>query len=391
VADVEIGIGKSGRRAYGFDDIAIVPSRRTRDPEDVSIAWEIDAYRLELPLLASAMDGVVSPRSAIEIGRLGGLGVLNLEGLWTRYDDPDPLLDEIAELDDATATKRMQEIYAEPVSEDLIGRRIAEIKAAGVTTAASLTPQKVQRYHRAVLDAGIDLFVIQGTVVSAEHVSSRNEPLNLKKFIAELDVPVIVGGCASFSTALHLMRTGAAGLLVGVGPGQACTTRGVIGVGVPMATAIADAAGARMRYLDESGGRYVHIIADGGMRTGGDIAKAVACGADAVMIGSPLARAIEAPGRGYHWGMATFHPDLPRGTRVRASTVGTLKEILIGPAPINDGTMNLFGGLRTSMATTGYANLKEFQKAEVMVAPALQTEGKSMQRTQGVGMGSTRS
>jgi IMP dehydrogenase len=390
VADVEIGIGKSGRRAYGFDDIAIVPSRRTRDPEDVSIAWEIDAYRFELPLLASAMDGVVSPRTAIALGRLGGLGVLNLEGLWTRYDDPDSLLEEIAELDDATATKRMQEIYAEPVREELIGRRISEIKAAGVTTAASVTPQKVQRYHRAVLEAGVDLFVIQGTVVSAEHVSTRNEPLNLKKFIADLDVPVIVGGCASFSTALHLMRTGAAGLLVGVGPGQACTTRGVIGVGVPMATAIADAAGARMRYLDESGGRYVHIIADGGMRTGGDIAKAVACGADAVMIGSPLARAVEAPGRGYHWGMATFHPDLPRGTRVRTSTVGTLKEILTGPAPINDGTMNLFGGLRTSMATTGYANLKEFQKAEVMVAPALMTEGKSLQRTQGVGMGTAR-
>ena len=390
MADIEIGIGKSGRRAYGFDDIAIVPSRRTRDPEDVSIAWEIDAYRFELPLLASAMDGVVSPRTAIALGRLGGLGVLNLEGLWTRYDDPDSLLEEIAELDDATATKRMQEIYAEPVREELIGRRISEIKAAGVTTAASVTPQKVQRYHRAVLEAGVDLFVIQGTVVSAEHVSTRNEPLNLKKFIADLDVPVIVGGCASFSTALHLMRTGAAGLLVGVGPGQACTTRGVIGVGVPMATAIADAAGARMRYLDESGGRYVHIIADGGMRTGGDIAKAVACGADAVMIGSPLARAVEAPGRGYHWGMATFHPDLPRGTRVRTSTVGTLKEILTGPAPINDGTMNLFGGLRTSMATTGYANLKEFQKAEVMVAPALMTEGKSLQRTQGVGMGTAR-
>ena len=390
MADVEIGIGKSGRRAYGFDDIAIVPSRRTRDPEDVSIAWEIDAYRFELPLLASAMDGVVSPRTAIALGRLGGLGVLNLEGLWTRYDDPDSLLEEIAELDDATATKRMQEIYAEPVREELIGRRISEIKAAGVTTAASVTPQKVQRYHRAVLEAGVDLFVIQGTVVSAEHVSTRNEPLNLKKFIADLDVPVIVGGCASFSTALHLMRTGAAGLLVGVGPGQACTTRCVIGVGVPMATAIADAAGARMRYLDESGGRYVHIIADGGMRTGGDIAKAVACGADAVMIGSPHARAVEAPGRGYHWGMATFHPDLPRGTRVRTSTVGTLKEILTGPAPINDGTMNLFGGLRTSMATTGYANLKEFQKAEVMVAPALMTEGKSLQRTQGVGMGTAR-
>jgi len=391
VADVEIGIGKSGRRAYGFDDIAIVPSRRTRDPEGVSIGWEIDAYRFGLPLLASAMDAVVSPRTATEIGRLGGLGVLNLEGLWTRYDDPDPLLDEIAELDDATATKRMQEIYAEPVREELIGRRICELKAAGVTTAASLTPQKVQRYHRTVLEAGIDIFVIQGTVVSAEHVSTRNEALNLKKFIAELDVPVIVGGCASFSTALHLMRTGAAGLLVGVGPGQACTTRGVIGVGVPMATAIADAAGARMRYLDESGGRYVHIIADGGMRTGGDIAKAVACGADAVMIGSPLARAVEAPGRGYHWGMATFHPDLPRGTRVRTSTLGTLKEILTGPAPINDGTMNLFGGLRTSMATTGYANLKEFQKAEVMVAPALLTEGKSLQRAQAVGMGTDRS
>ena len=387
MAEVEIGIGKTGRRAYGFDDIAIVPSRRTRDPEDVSIAWEIDAYHFELPLLASAMDGVISPRSAIEIGRLGGLGVLNLEGLWTRYADPAPILAEIATLDDATATKRMQELYAEPISTELIGQRISEISAAGVVTAASLTPQKTERYYRAVLEAGVDIFVIQGTVVSAEHLSSRSEPLNLKKFIAELDIPVIVGGCASFSTALHLMRTGAAGLLVGVGPGQACTTLGVLGVGVPMATAIADAAGARARYLDESGGRYVHIIADGGMRTGGDIAKAVACGADAVMIGSPLARAVESPGQGYHWGMATFHPDLPRGTRVRTSTLGTLKEILVGPAPVNDGTMNLFGGLRTSMATTGYANLKEFQRAEVMVAPAMQTEGKSLQRTQGVGMG----
>lgn len=387
MAEVEIGIGKTGRRAYGFDDIGIVPSRRTRDPEDVSIAWDIDAYHFELPLLASAMDGVVSPRSAIEIGRLGGLGVLNLEGLWTRYADPAPILAEIATLDDATATKRMQELYAEPISTELIGQRISEISAAGVVTAASLTPQKTERYCRAVLEAGVDIFVIQGTVVSAEHLSSRSEPLNLKKFIAELDVPVIVGGCASFSTALHLMRTGAAGLLVGVGPGQACTTRGVLGVGVPMATAIADASGARARYLDESGGRYVHIIADGGMRTGGDIAKAIACGADAVMIGSPLARAVESPGRGYHWGMATYHPELPRGTRVRTSILGTLKEILVGPAPVNDGTMNLFGGLRTSMATTGYANLKEFQRAEVMVAPAMATEGKSMQRTQGVGMG----
>ncbi|HVE64431.1 MAG TPA: GuaB3 family IMP dehydrogenase-related protein [Mycobacteriales bacterium] len=390
MADVEIGIGKSGRRAYGFDDIAIVPSRRTRDPEDVSIAWEIDAYRFELPLLASAMDGVVSPTTAIEIGRLGGLGVLNLEGLWTRYDDPSSVLDEIAELDDDTATKRMQELYAEPIKEGLIGQRIAEIKAAGVVTAASLTPQRTQQFHRTVIDSGVDIFVIQGTVVSAEHVSSRSEPLNLKRFIAELDVPVIVGGCATYQAALHLMRTGAAGLLVGVGPGHACTTRGVLGVGVPMATAIADAAGARRDYLDESGGRYVHVIADGGMRTGGDIAKAIACGADAVMIGSPLARAVEAPGRGYHWGMAAFHPDLPRGTRVRTTTLGTLKEVLVGPAPVNDGTMNLFGGLRTSMATTGYSNLKEFQRVEVMVAPSLQTEGKSLQRTQGVGMGAGR-
>ncbi|HEX8003782.1 MAG TPA: GuaB3 family IMP dehydrogenase-related protein [Mycobacteriales bacterium] len=387
MAAVEIGVGKSGRRAYGFDDIAIVPSRRTRDPEDVSIAWEIDAYRFELPLLASAMDGVVSPRTAIELGRLGGLGVLNLEGLWTRYDDPEPILEEIAGLPDDVATKRMQELYREPIREDLIGARVAEVKAAGVVTAASLTPQKTVRFYETVLDSGVDIFVIQGTVVSAEHVSTRGEPLNLKKFIADLDVPVIVGGCATYQAALHLMRTGAAGLLVGVGPGQACTTRGVLGVGVPMATAIADAAGARRDYLDESGGRYVHVIADGGMRTGGDIAKAIACGADAVMVGSPLARAVEAPGRGYHWGMATFHPDLPRGARVRVGTAGTLKEILVGPAPVNDGTMNLLGALRTSMATTGYSNLKEFQKVEVMVAPSITTEGKSLQRSQGLGMG----
>jgi IMP dehydrogenase len=385
VAEVEIGIGKSGRRAYGFDDIAIVPSRRTRDPDDIDISWDLDAYHFELPLLASAMDGVVSPRIAVELGRLGGLGVLNLEGLWTRYEDPDPVYAEIAGLPDAEATKRMQELYAEPIKPELIGRRVAEIKEGGVVAAASLTPQRVARYHSFALEAGLDILVIQGTVVSAEHVSSTSEPLNLKTFIAHYDLPVIVGGCASYATALHLMRTGAAGILVGVGPGAACTTRGVLGIGVPMATALADAAGARIRHLEETG-RYVQVIADGGMRTGGDVAKAVACGADAVMIGSPLARAVEAPGRGHHWGMATFHPDLPRGTRVRTSPLGTLKEILLGPAPVNDGSMNLFGGLRTSMATTGYQTVKEFQKAEVMVAPSLQTEGKLLQRSQGVGM-----
>jgi IMP dehydrogenase len=386
VAEVEIGIGKSGRRAYGFDDIAIVPSRRTRDPDDIDISWDLDAYHFELPLLASAMDGVVSPRIAVELGRLGGLGVLNLEGLWTRYEDPDPVYAEIAALPDAEATKRMQELYAEPIKPELIGRRVREIKEGGVVAAASLTPQRVARYHSFALEAGLDILVIQGTVVSAEHVSSTSEPLNLKTFIAHYDLPVIVGGCASYATALHLMRTGAAGVLVGVGPGAACTTRGVLGIGVPMATALADAAGARIRHLEETG-RYVQVIADGGMRTGGDVAKAIACGADAVMIGSPLARAVEAPGRGHHWGMATFHPDLPRGTRVRTSPLGTLKEILLGPAPVNDGSMNLFGGLRTSMATTGYQTVKEFQKAEVMVAPSLQTEGKLLQRSQRVGMG----
>ena len=386
MAEVEIGIGKSGRRAYGLDDIAIVPSRRTRDPDDIDVSWEIDAYQFGLPVLASAMDGVVSPRIAIELGRLGGLGVLNLEGLWTRYEDPDPVYQEIAGLADDEATKRMQELYAQPINPELIGRRVEEIKRAGVVTAASLTPQRVARSHAHALEAGLDILVIQGTVVSAEHVSVTTEPLNLKTFIARYDLPVIVGGCASYATALHLMRTGAAGVLVGVGPGAACTTRGVLGIGVPQATALADAAGARTRHLEETG-RYVQVIADGGMRTGGVVAKAIACGAVAVMLGSPLARAVEAPGRGYHWGMATFHPDLPRGTRVRTRTLGTLKEILLGPAPVNDGSMNLFGALRTSMATCGYASVKEFQKAEVMVAPALQTEGKGLQRSQGVGMG----
>jgi len=384
--EIEIGIGKSGRRAYGFDDIAIVPSRRTRDPEDVDISWELDAYRFELPLVAAAMDGVTSPATAIEVGELGGLACLNLEGLWTRYDDLDPVFEEIASLPAEKATRRMQELYAEPIKAELIGKRITEIKSAGVTACGSLTPQRVERYAKLVLEADLDVLVIQGTVVSAEHVSKTTEPLNLKKFIREFEVPVIVGGCSSYSTALHLMRTGAVGILVGVGPGHACTSRAVLGIGVPQATAIADAAGARIRHLDETG-VYVHVIADGGMGTGGDVAKAIACGADAVMIGSPLAGAYEAPGRGYHWGMATFHPTLPRGARVNVGQKGTLREILVGPAHENDGTLNLFGALRTSMATTGYATVKEFQKAEVMVAPALLTEGKSLQRAQGIGTG----
>ena len=386
VAEIEIGIFKSGRRGYGLDDIAIVPSRRTRDPEDVDISWDIDAFRFDLPLMAAAMDGVTSPATAIEIGHLGGVGVLNLEGLWTRYEDPAPIFDEIARVEPEKATGRLQQLYAEPVKPELVTERIKEIKEAGVVAAASVTPQRTEELVPAILAAELDLLVIQGTVVSAEHVSKSVEPLNLKRFIREFDLPVIVGGCASYQAALHLMRTGAVGILVGVGPGNACTTRGVLGIGVPQATAIADAAGARMRHLDESG-VYCHVIADGGMSRGGDIAKAIAVGADAVMIGSPLTSAVEAPCRGYHWGMATFHPTLPRGARVKTEVRGPLREILVGPAHENDGRMNLFGALRTSMATCGYETLKEFQKAEVMVAPALQTEGKSLQRAQRVGMG----
>ncbi len=384
--EVEIGRGKKGRRAYGFDDIAIVPSRRTRDVDDVDITWKLGPHTLDLPCLASAMDGVVSPAFAVAMGKLGGLAVLNLEGLWSRYDDAEAQLDRIAALPKETATREMQAIYQEPIKPELLARGIEQIKAGGVLAAASLTPQRVEEHYQAALEAGLDVLVIQGTVVSAEHVSSKVEPLDLKKFIAECPVPVIVGGVASYATTLHLMRTGAVGVLIGVGPGHACTTRGVLGIGVPQATAIADAAAARVQHLLETG-QYCNVVADGGMRTGGDVAKAIALGADAVMIGSPLASAAEAPGRGYHWGMATFHPELPRGTRVKAGVKGSLEEILLGPAHENDGTLNLFGALKTSMATCGYETLQAFQKAEVMVAPALMTEGKKLQKEQDVGMG----
>ncbi|MGH3320073.1 MAG: GuaB3 family IMP dehydrogenase-related protein [Streptosporangiaceae bacterium] len=368
MAEVEIGRGKAGRCAYGFEDVAIVPSRRTRDPEEVSTAWQLDAYRFDLPLLVPPMDSVVSPRTAIEIGGLGGLAVLDLEGLWTRYEDPEPLLEEVVALDEKGATTRLQQIYAEPVKEDLIGRRIEEVREAGMTTAGALSPQRTVAYYKAVLDAGVDLFVIRGTTVSAEHVATRREPLNLKQFIYDLDVPVVVGGCATYQGALHLMRTGAAGVLVGFGGGSSQTSRDVLGVAVPMATAVADVAAARRDYLDESGGRYVHVIADGGMSGSGDVAKALACGADAVMVGSPLARATEAPGRGCHWGREAHHPYLPRGVRVHVGTTGSLREILLGPSTSPDGSMNLMGALRRAIATAGYSNLKEFQRVEVVVS-----------------------
>ena len=370
MTDVEIGRGKHGRKAYSLDEIGIVPARRTRDPEEVSIAWQIDAYRFELPLVACPMDSVVSPRTAIAIGQLGGLAVLDLEGLWTRYEDPEPLLAEITELDQERATRRLQEIYSEPIKEDLIGRRIEEIASARVTTAARLSPQKTARYAKAVVDAGADIFVIRGTTVSAEHVSGRAEPLNLKQFIYELDLPVVVGGCATYTAALHLMRTGPAGVLVGFGGGSGHTTAKVLGVAVPMATAIADVAAARRDYLDESGGRYVHVIADGSMTSSGDIAKALAIGADAVMVGSPLARAEQAPGRGFHWGSEANHTELPRGARVEVGTIGTLEQILHGPSTVPDGSMNLMGALRRTMATAGYSDLKEFQRVAVVVSDA---------------------
>lgn len=366
---IDIGRGKAGRRAYSFDDVAVVPSRRTRDPEEVSVGWQIDAYHFDLPVLAAPMDSVMSPETAVALGRAGGLGVLDLEGLWTRYEDPTPLLNEIATLDPARATARMQEVYAAPIQPELITARLKEVRAAGVTVAGALSPQRTQEHWRTVVDAGVDLFVIRGTTVSAEHVSGRAEPLNLKRFIYELDVPVIVGGASTYTAALHLMRTGAAGVLVGFGGGAAHTTRISLGIHAPMATAVADVAAARRDYLDESGGRYVHVIADGGVGRSGDIVKAIACGADAVMLGAALARATEAPGRGFHWGPEAHHPQLPRGERVEVGTAGSLEQILFGPGFTADGRLNLVGALKRAMATTGYSDLKEFQRVEVVVSP----------------------
>ena len=367
--EIEIGLGKKGRLAYSLDDVSIVPSRRTRDPQDVSTSWQVDAYEFDVPVIGAPMDSVTSPATAIAMGKMGALGVLDLEGLWTRYDDPQPLLDEIAELPAECATERIQQIYAEPIKPELIVERLHEIRDAGVTVAGALSPQRTQDYYSTVLEAGVDLFVIRGTVVSAEHVSQDHEPLNLKKFIYDLDVPVIVGGAANYTAALHLMRTGAAGVLVGFGGGAVSANRKTIGVHAPMATAIADVAEARRDYMDESGGRYVQVIADGGMGDSGSFIKAFALGADAVMLGSPLARAEEAPGKGMHWGAEARHQTLPRGFRTNVGTVGTLEDIMFGPSHNADGTTNYIGALRRAMATTGYVDLKSFQRCPVTVAP----------------------
>ena len=366
--EIEIGLGKKGRLAYSLDDVSIVPSRRTRDPQDVSTSWQVDAYEFDVPVIGAPMDSVTSPAPAIAMGKMGALGVLDLEGLWTRYDDPQPLLDEIAQLPADKATERIQQIYAEPIKPELIVERLHEIRDAGVTVAGALSPQRTQDYYSTVLEAGVDLFVIRGTVVSAEHVSKDHEPLNLKKFIYDLDVPVIVGGAANYTAALHLMRTGAAGVLVGFGGGAVSANRNTIGVHAPMATAIADVAEARRDYMDESGGRYVQVIADGGMGDSGSFVKAFALGADAVMLGSPLARASEAPGKGMHWGAEARHQTLPRGFRTNVGTVGSLQEVMFGPSHNADGTTNFVGALRRAMATTGYVDLKSFQRCPVTVA-----------------------
>jgi len=369
VAELEIGRGRVARQGYALDDVAIVPSRRTRDVDEVSMAWEIDAFRFELPMMAHPSDATMSPSTVVEVGRLGGLGVLNAEGLWTRYEDPTAILKEIADTgEDELAVSRLQAAYAEPIKPELIAERIAEIRDHGVTTAVRLSPQHTLTYASTVLDAGIDLLVIQGTVVSAEHVSTSSDPLNLKTFIADLDVPVVVGGCTNYQTALHLMRTGAAGIVIGVGADDWSSTDHVLGIRVPMATAIADAASARRDYLDETGGRYVHVIADGDIYSSGDIAKAIGCGADAVMLGESLRVAQDSPGHGNWWQSVAAHPSLPRGSLSGPSDApfGTMREVLLGPANGSMGRTNLFGGLKRAMAKCGYSDVKAFQKVELI-------------------------
>ena len=367
--EVEIGRSKRALRAYSFDDIALVPARRTRDTSEVRVGWQIDAYHVDLPVMASPMDSVMSPETAIMVGRLGGIGVLDLEGLWTRYEDPTQALERIRQADPSQATSVLQEVYRAPVRPELITERLTQIRASGVVVAGRLSPAQTQRHWRTVVEAGVDLMVIRGSFVSAEHVSGSVEPLNLKRFIYELDVPVVVGGVTTYTAALHLMRTGAAGVLVGQGGGASSSVRQVLGLHMPMATAVADVAGARRDYLDESGGRYVHVIADGSVGNSGDVVKAIACGADAVMLGAALARAQEAPGGGYHWGAEARHERLPRGFRSHVGTVGTMAEILNGPSDRADGTLNIMGALRRTLATTGYADVKELQRVEVVLSP----------------------
>lgn len=385
--DIQIGRGKTARRAYGIDEIALVPGGRTLDPNVADTFWEVGGIRREIPIIASAMDGVVDVDAAVRLSELGALGVINLDGIQTRYDDPKPILEKIASVGVTEFVSLMQQLYAEPVKPELIKKRIREIKEKGGIACASSIPVNAFKYGLIAAEAGCDLFFLQSTVVSTTHIAAEGlVSLDLAKFCQEMPIPVLMGNCVTYDVTLELLRAGAAGVLVGIGPGAACTSRGVLGVGIPQATAVADCAAAREDFFKETG-KYVPIIADGGLITGGDICKSIACGADAVMIGSPFARAKEAPGRGFHWGMATPSPVLPRGTRIKVGTTGSLEQILRGPAGLDDGTHNLLGALKTSMGTLGAANIREMQQVEVVIAPSLLTEGKVYQKAQQLGMG----
>jgi IMP dehydrogenase len=384
--EIELGRGKMARRAYGFDEVALVPGRVTINPDEIDVTFALNGSTFNIPFLAAAMDGVVDVKFAQEMGRLGGVAVLNLDGVQTRYEDPSGVLGEIAASSPQEINVLLQRIYSAPVQDGLIGQRIEEIKSAGVPCAVSTSPARAERRAPIVQEAGADVLVVQGTVLTARHVSKSYKHLSFKDLTASIDIPVIAGNCVDYATALELMDTGVKGLLVGVGPGAACTTRGVLGVGVPQVTATADCAAARDDHLRRSGDR-VAIITDGGMRLGGDVAKAFASGADAVMIGSIFAAAKEAAGAGNHWGMATPDANLPRGTRIRTGTKGTLEEILFGPAHVDDGSMNLVGALKSSMGVCGARDLRDFQRTEMVIAPSIKTEGKVQQREQRVGMG----
>jgi len=383
---VWVGRDRKARRCYGFDEIALVPGSITINPNEVDTSWELAGKRYKVPILAAAMDGVVDVKFAVEMSRLGGIAVLNLDGVQTRYDNPDEILKKISRAGPQEATRLVQTLYQKPIKEKLIVKRIRQIKSKNAVAAVSTIPQHAERFGKIAQDAGADIFVVQSTVISVRHISTEYKVVDLKRFIKNMKIPVILGNCVTYAVALELMETHPSAILVGIGPGAACTTRGVLGIGVPQVTATIDVASARDYYYKKTG-RYIPIITDGGMDSGGDICKAFACGADAVMIGSALARAKEAPGRGYHWGMATPHVNLPRGTRIHVGTTGTLEEILFGPARLDDGSQNLIGALMTSMGNLGAKNIREMQMAEIIIAPSIKTEGKLMQRVQRVGMG----
>jgi IMP dehydrogenase len=380
-----IGMGRKARRSYGFDEVSLVPGTLTIDPNDVDVSFEVGGIKFDIPIMASSMDGVVDVKFAAAMGKLGGFAVLHLEGVSTRYNNPNEAIQKIVKCDAKKSTKVIQEVYSKPIKKELIGKRISEIKAKGAPAIVSCNPQVAGEFGPIARDAGCDIFVIQSTVISVAHESKSYKPLDLYKFCRDMKIPVLLGNVVDYKACLELMKTGCQGIFVGIGPGTACTSRGVLGIGVPQITATCDCAAARDFYYKKTG-RYVPIFTDGGMASGGDICKAFAAGADAVMLGNAFAKAKEAPGKGYHWGMAMPHRYLPRGTRIKVGTSGSLKEILLGPAKTDDGTQNLVGALATSMGNLGARNIKEMQLVDIIIAPSIQTEGKVYQTAQRVGM-----